>query len=494
MAITPRIEIKQSQSLLMTPQLRQAINLLQMSNLELNELVEKELESNPILERESDKVNDTEIASQTIDDYKDLSTPEIEDFSPDIDYDNQFDDYGSDRENFESDSDFSWQDYSSNKMHNGDEDYDFFEKKLKDDKSLYLFIEEQISLNFYKTQDKIIARNLAEHLDESGYFRGDIKTIATRLALPVQKIDDTLKQMKGFEPSGIFAQSLAECLTIQLQDKNRFDPKIAKLLDNLELLGERRFKELKKVCNCDDEDLADMIDDIKSLNPKPTAEYSHDVTSYVIPDVFVKTNKHGEYYIELNSMSLPRLLINHQYYSEIKDSSNKDKEAKRYLKEQLSNASFLVRAMHQRATTILRVSEEIVKSQREFFEKGIDYLKPMSLKNVAEEVEMHESTISRVTNNKYMHTPRGLFELKYFFSNAAGSYTGDENTSTLSIKHKIKKLIEEEQEDNILSDDKIVELLAQKGIKIARRTITKYRESMNIPSSASRKRSKRTSG
>lgn len=492
MAITPKLEIRQSQSLLMTPSLRQAIGILQMSNLELNELVEKELENNPLLEREDDKIENFEIKEPSINDLNETKEPDNEEFSPDIDYDNQFDDdYASDREGYEISADYDWQDYSKSKGNSG-EDFDYFEKKLSGEKSLYRLIEEQISLNFQNPKDKIIASRLTGFLDAAGYFRGNIKEIAAKLNISEEHIQKVLQILQTFEPSGIFASSLAECLAVQLKDLNRYDPMIACLLNHIELLGERKFKELKKLCSVDDEDLASMIADIKSLNPKPASGYDNDLTAYVIPDVFVRTNKYGEYLVELNHMSLPKVLINREYYSEIKNIGAKDKSAKRYLKEQLGNAGFLVKAMHQRATTILRVSEEIVKAQRDFFEYGVEHLKPLALRDIAEAVEMHESSVSRVTSNKFMHTPRGIFELKYFFSQAASTFNGDENTSTTSIKHKIKKMIAEEHPGNILSDDKIVELLAQNSIKIARRTVAKYRESMGIPTSAERKRSKRS--
>lgn len=348
---------------------------------------------------------------------------------------------------------------------------------------MYELLDEQISLNFSVPRDKVIASRLTSFLDESGYFRGNTAEIAAKLNLPTEEIEKILSRMQTFEPSGIFARSLSECLAIQLRDNNRLDPQMQKLLDNLDLLGQRKFRELKKICAADDEDLASMIADIRALNPKPAAGYDNDNAACIIPDVFVRTNKQGDYLIELNSMSLPRILINREYYSEIKAGSAKNREARRYLKEQLSHAGFLIKALHQRATTILRVSEEIVRRQRDFFEKGVDYLKPLLLRDIAEALEMHESTVSRVTAHKYMHTPRGIFELKYFFSAAAGTYTGDENTSVVSIRHQIKKLIDEETPENVLSDDKIVELMAQKGIKIARRTVNKYREAMGIPTS-----------
>ena len=493
MAVTPRLEIKQSQSLLMTPQLRQAINLLQLNNIELGELIEEELSRNPLLEKEDTYLGEqADNFSPTIDTPPtELQKPEPEEeFKPDIDYDTGFDDdFGSDREGYELEADYSWNDYYKVKDNRfGEADFDYCEQRLSDKKSLYQFLAEQIRVCFSSAADRIIAHQLCEHLDGAGYFRGDAEEIAKRLRTSKERILSVLEKMKGFEPSGIFATSLEECLTIQLKDINRYDPAIAELLKNLPLLAAGKYKELKQLCQVTDEDLASMIADIKSLNPKPAAGYEHDTTNYIVPDVFVHRQKSGDYRVELNSLSLPRLLINQRYYSEL---ANKDKNAKRYLKENLSSANFLIKAMHQRASTILRVSEEIVRQQRDFFEYGIERLKPLNLKDIAYNLEMHESTVSRVTSRKYMHTPRGLFELKFFFSAAAGSYIGKEDTSTIAIKHKIKQLISEESPQAVLSDDKLVELLGQEGIKIARRTVAKYRESLNIPTSAERKRQKR---
>lgn len=490
MAITPKLEIRQSQSLLMTPQLRQAINLLQMSNLELNDAINQELERNPLLEKEDDHLADiADSKEQTIDDY-DQTPPSSENdeiFSSDIDYDNTFDDYASDREGYEQSNDYSWEDYNKSKGI-ADDDFDYFEQKLAAEKSLYRYLEEQIMVAFKSPKDRLSAKILSESLDAAGYFRGQISELSSRLKCPEEYILSILNTLKTFEPSGIFAESLSECLKIQLQDNNRYDPAIAVLLDNLELLAQRKFKELQKLCSVDSEDLFSMISDIKSLNPKPTSSFEHDTNPNIIPDVFVKRKNDGSYLVELNNLSLPRLLINHNYYSNL---SHQDKSAKRYLKENLSHANFLIRAMHQRATTILRVSEEIVRQQYSFFENGIEALKPLSLKDIAYNLEMHESTVSRATTNKYMQTPLGLFEFKFFFSAAAGSYLGDEDISTATIKHKIKHLIEEENPQKILSDDAIAEILAGEGTKIARRTVAKYREAMKIPSSAERKRQKR---
>lgn len=492
MAITPKLEIKQSQSLLMTPQLRQAINLLQMSNLELSSVIEQELASNPLLEREDDFLNQDNEKEQTIDDYA-SETEDNVDTPLDIDIDNTFDDDGSDCEGYETANDYDWQDYAKNKdkRHSPEEDYDFFEQKLSSTKSLYQHLSEQIQISLADTKEKIIAFRLMSFLDESGYFRGDTKKIAAILHTEESNVTKVLNKLKEFEPSGIFAENLAECIALQLKEKDRLDIKMQTLLQNLDLLGKREYKRLQKKLNVDEGDLKEMILDIQSTNPKPALEYEQKETDYIIPDVFVRRNKYGEYYVELNSRSLPRVLIDQRYYKEIKRQSEKNKEAKKYLKTQSGSASFLIRALRQRADTILRISEEIVKTQRDFFENGIESLKPMALKDIAEAVEMHESTVSRVTANKYMHTPLGIFELKYFFSSAAGSYSGEDNQSTTAIKHKIKQMIENEDPKKILSDDKISELLAREGLKVARRTVAKYRESLKIAPSSERKREKR---
>ncbi len=489
MAVTPRLEIKQSQSLLMTQRLRQAIGLLQLNNVELNSLIEQELERNPLLEREDEFLNNQlEDFAPTIDNAPASPEPAAEEeFLPDVDY-NTDDDFGSDRETYET-SDYDWSDYGKDKdSRSAEPDFDYCSQKLSAGKSLYRFIEEQTAVRFASPADRIIARRITENLDAAGYFRGNTGEIAASLKCPTTRVDKILQQMKGFEPAGLFAENLQECLTIQLKDLNRYDPAMAAVLDRLPLLAAGKLKELQQLCHISADDLASVIADIRSLNPKPAAAYDFDVTTYVVPDVFVRRLGSGDYRVELNNLTLPRLLINHAYYSRL---LQQDKNAKRYLKENLSSANFLIRAMHSRATAILRVSEEIVRLQYDFFENGIDFLRPLSLKDIAESLEMHESTVSRVTAGKYMHTPRGLFELKFFFSGAAGSYLGKEDLSTQTIRHKIKKLIDLETPADILSDDKIVELLAREGIKIARRTVAKYREAMNIPTSAERKRSKR---
>lgn len=490
MAVTPRIEIKQSQSLLMTPQLRQAIGILQLTNLELSGLVAQELENNPLLttENEADSQSQSGDTEHNIDEYNapDTETEQIQD---DIDYAGAFaDDFGSDRVGY--DTPLSWDDRRQQKAQVADENFDYIEQSLSAQKSLYQILSEQIDMAFANTKDKMAALLLCEHLDAAGYFNGNIPQLAGQTKTTEQHLTRILKTLQTFEPSGIFATSLKECLQIQLEEQNRCDIMMQKLLNNLELLASRDLKKLQKICNATDEDLSSMISDIKALNPKPAAAYFQEQNHSIIPDVIVRRNKYGEYRVELNQDSLPRVLINREYCKILQKTPGQDKQQKKYLKEKLGHAGFLIKALHQRAETILKISEEIVKAQRDFFESGINYLKPLLLKDIAETVEMHESTVSRVTTGKYMETPVGTFELKYFFSAAAGTYNGSSTTSTASIKHRIKKIIDGEG-TKVLSDDAIVEVMAAQSIKIARRTVAKYREEMGIPGSAERKRQKR---
>ena len=491
MALTPKLEIKQSQSLLLTPQLRQAIGLLTLNNLELNEVVEQELSSNPLLEREDEHLGDVlETSLPQIDDLnKEEENPYKEaEIALDMDDQNNCDDFGSDTEGYNNFETTEWSDYNKSKLaRNADDDFNYFEQRLSHEKSLYEILDEQIELKFKTPVEKLLAKILSEQLDRAGYFRGDIETIAQKLKTSPKRLKAVLMKLKEFEPSGIFAENLQECLKIQLVDKGILTPIAEVVLENLPLLAERKIKDLSKLALCDERKIIEVAAQLKSLNPKPTASFFEQENVNIIPDVIVKRSNSGNYRIELNNMSLPRLLINHTYASHLK----KDKSSDPYLKENLSRASFLIRAMHQRAETILRVAEEIVLRQYQFFEQGIEHLHPMALKDIAETLEISESTVSRVTTGKYMATPCGLFELKYFFSNAAGSYIGNKDTSTTTLKHKIKKLIDNEEPSHILSDDNIVAILGQEGIKIARRTVTKYRESMGIPTSGQRKRAKR---
>ncbi|MCH8240805.1 MAG: RNA polymerase factor sigma-54 [Proteobacteria bacterium] len=337
---------------------------------------------------------------------------------------------------------------------------------------------------------RLIGTHLIDMIDEDGYARGDLAALAQRLGAPMELIEETLAILQNFEPAGVFARDLAECLTLQLKDRNRFDPAIESFIANLDLLAARDLAGLKRACDVSDEDLADMITEIRSLEPKPGLKFGKSSLQPVVPDVFVRQRPDGSWLVELNTDTLPKVLVNQAYYATVSRSSSLKKD-KIYLHDCLQNANWLVKSLDQRARTILKVAKEIVKQQDGFLVHGVQHLRPLNLKMVADAIEMHESTVSRVTSNKYMATSRGTFELKYFFTSAIASSRTGEAHSSEAVRHRIKHLIDNEAVSKILSDDKIVELLRLEGVDIARRTVAKYRESMRIPSSVQRRRDKK---
>jgi RNA polymerase sigma-54 factor len=286
----------------------------------------------------------------------------------------------------------------------------------------------------------------------------------------------------------VFARDLAECLALQLRDRNRLDPAMQKLLDNLPLLAARNAAALMRVCGVDAEDLAEMVAEIKALDPRPGHAFDPPLAQPVIPDIVMRAQQ-GEWIVELNSETLPRVLVNNRYYARISRAA-RSKTEREYLTDRLQAANWLVKSLHQRATTILKVAAEIVRQQDGFFRHGVQALRPLILRDIADAIGMHESTVSRVTTNKYMATPRGLFELKYFFTSSIAASRGGESHSAEAVRFRIRGLIDAEPSDDTLSDEKIVELLQKDGVDIARRTVAKYREAMRIPSSVQRRREK----
>ena len=462
MTIQPRIDLKQSQGLTLTPEMQQSIKLLQMSAVELQEFIENELVKNPLLSTGDEDEN--------ISNSEDKSNNDIlDDF-----------DTGHFMAGVGAGSNSSFNNYEYN-----------LENQLAKTKNLREFLLEQISLEIKESKDKMLAASLIDFLDDAGYLRGTSQEICKEIGCTKKRLQKIIKILHKLQPSGIFAGSLAECLAIQLKEKNRLDPAMQKLLQNLDLLAKREIKKLSRICGVGIEDIKDMITEITSLNPKPAADFENIVTQNVIADVVMKKlpkSSGGGWGIELNPDALPKVLVNKRYYMEVK-SSIKNKADKIYIKEQLNTAKWLVKALDQRAVTILRVAAEIVKKQNAFFLYGIEYLKPMIFKDVARAIDMHESTVSRVVNGKYIGTPRGIFELRYFFTSSLAREGAD--MSSKAVKAKIKKLIEEEDVRKILSDATIAEILQKDGINIARRTVAKYREAMKIPTSAQRKRNKR---
>ncbi|MEQ1712963.1 MAG: RNA polymerase factor sigma-54, partial [Hyphomicrobium sp.] len=358
--------------------------------------------------------------------------------------------------------------------------------------SLRDHLEQQLPLALEGAAERMIGRYLIDLVDEAGYLRADTASVADKLGAPLELVERVLATLQTLDPPGVFARSLAECLAIQLKEQNRYDPMIAALLDNLHLLASHNLAALRKTIDADAEDLADMIADIKKLNPKPGLSFGHVELQPVVPDVLVRSAADGSFIVELNAETLPRVLVNRSYYTKVTKTARSEQD-KGYLLECLQTASWLVKSLDQRARTILRVSEEIIRQQDGFFTYGVQHLRPLNLKTVADAIKMHESTVSRVTSNKYMSTPRGIFELKYFFTSAIQSSGDGEAHSSESVRHRIKQLIDSESPESVLSDDKIVEKLRDDGIDIARRTVAKYREAMRIASSVQRRREKRLS-
>ncbi|MDV6331374.1 RNA polymerase factor sigma-54 [Asticcacaulis sp. 201] len=503
MALGQRLELKQGQGLVITPQLQQAIKLLQLSNLELEAVIETELERNPLLQRDdSDPAPDGAESDAPVKDdsgeSRELDLGDRDAMAANSDLDASVSDvYGDEaptvreRESVVSDSgEGPIVDWSKAGKGGGsfDGDDEGLERALTREKTLHEHLTDQALIAHFTAPEMAIAQILIDAVDDAGYMRVPLAEIADRLGCELTLVEKVLTTCQGFEPTGIMAQSVPECLKLQLIERNRFDPAMAALIDNLELLARRDLSALRKACGVDDEDLSEMIAELKSLNPRPGAAFDAEPSQTVIPDVFVRADAQGGWRIDLNSDTLPRVLVDQKYHAKVATSARSDSE-KTYLNECLTQANWLIKSLDQRARTILKVSAEIVRQQDAFFVYGVEYLRPLNLKTVADAVGMHESTISRVTSNKYVATPRGVFELKFFFTSSIASSDGTSAHSAEAVRHKIKNLIDgEKTSGEILSDDRIVEILKEAGVDIARRTVAKYREALRIPSSVERKR------
>ena len=335
--------------------------------------------------------------------------------------------------------------------------------------------------------DLLIAGQLIERIDEAGYLRADLLRLSHQLGVPMADLERVLETVQTFEPTGVGARDLSECLAIQAREADRYDPCMAKLINNLDLVARGELGRLKRLCRVDDEDIADMIAELRDYDPKPGLQFGGDPIQAVVPDIFVAERKKG-WAVELNNATLPRLIVNRSYYNEMSEAGG-DEESQAWLNECLTNANWLTKALDQRARTIVKVASELVKRQADFFRKGVTHLKPLTLREIADEIEMHESTVSRATSNKYLSCDRGIFELKYFFTSGISTGEDGEAASSEAVKSHIRTLIE--NEDKILSDDKLVALLKEKDFDIARRTVAKYREAMGIGSSVERRRQRK---
>ncbi len=494
MALAHRLQMRQGQSLVMTPQLQQAIKLLQLSNIELQEYVETEIERNPLLvrsegqdgpsdgaepERQTDKREEMRLddASGMNEASRELDARSDDVYEADSPSDNAASASGPSAQ-------LDWSRAGTGKQRS--EDFDL-ESITAEEKSLRDHLDDQLAMAGFTGADRMIGARLIEETDESGFMRGDVDEIAVALGTEVEDVIAVLEVCQGFEPTGVMARNLQECLALQLRERDRLDPAMQALLDNLELAARRDFRRLADICGVDNEDVVDMLAELKTLTPRPGAAFAGEAAPAVTPDVFVREMPNGSFAVELNADTLPRVLIDRSYYAEVSGLSRTDEE-KTFLSECQANANWLIKSLDQRARTILKVASEIVRQQDAFFVEGVRALRPLNLKTVADAVEMHESTVSRVTSNKYVATPRGVFELKYFFSASIPAVEGGESHSAEAVRHRIKDMIDQESRDAVLSDDQIVERLRAFGIDIARRTVAKYRESLRIPSSVERRR------
>jgi len=488
--------MRQGQSLVMTPQLQQAIKLLQLSNLELATYVEQELEKNPLLERDERDQGPiqepvAEAASAPEGEALDASLAR-EDFSKAADIDAEredvhAEDFGSDRTAGDS-GPSDWASLKSGpRLDDGGENS--IERTLAQAASLRDHLTDQLTIAALDGERRLIGAALIDSIDEAGYCRADLDELAGRLVVPLETVREVLNVVQGFEPTGVGARDLGECLALQLKEQGRLDTIMQAFLQNLELVAKRDIPQLCALCSCDAEDITDMIAEIRGLTPKPGLAFGSEPVQPVVPDVFVREGADGGWHIELNSDTLPRLLVNSRYYAKV-SASTRDKDSKTYLTDCLNNANWLVKSLDQRARTILKVAGEIVRQQDGFLTYGVRHLRPLNLRTVADAIVMHESTVSRVTSNKYISTPRGLFELKYFFTAAIqSSVNGAESHSAEAVRDRIREMIDNESRET-LSDDRIVALLTADGVNIARRTVAKYRETMRIPSSVERRRMK----
>jgi RNA polymerase sigma-54 factor len=504
MALTTRLEFRQSQALVMTPQLMQAIKLLQLSNLDLMAYVEEELEKNPLLERASDDDGNpgaaeaAEFATGGPDGEgpkewmgEDLASREAIEGDLGTRLDNVFPDDGgaavtSARTEDATAAHSEWASVGSGGREDGEYNLEAF---VSAERTLADHLAEQLALSVADPARRMIGQHLIDLVDEAGYLAGDFASVAEKLGADMTEVEAVLAIIQRFDPAGVCARNLTECLAIQLKERNRYDPAMEALLGRLDLLAKRDFATLRKLCGVGDEDLADMIAEIKRLNPKPGLAFGSTTVHPIVPDVFVRAAPDGSFHVELNSETLPKILLNQTYHTRVSKTAATQAD-KAYLAEKLQSATWLIRALDQRARTILKVSAEIVKQQDAFFVHGVQHLRPLNLKTIADAISMHESTVSRVTANKYMATARGIFELKYFFTSAIAAANGGEAHSAEAVRHRIKHLIEAETPNEILSDDTIVERLREAGIDIARRTVAKYREGMRIASSVQRRREK----
>ncbi|HQV03267.1 MULTISPECIES: RNA polymerase factor sigma-54 [unclassified Novosphingobium] len=492
MALGPRLDLRQSQSLVMTPQLQQAIKLLALSNLEIEAFIGEALEANPLLDIGGGVPADPVGEAVPPDDAR-RTTLESSPADQLIAEGRAEDDRPLDIDASALDRDRDTGDWSAEFRMSGGEQGPGIDERGDHAATLAEHLHAQIGAISRDPRLAFIARHIASELDDAGYLGATCRELAQELSVDEDEVEDALALVQSLDPTGVGARSLGECLALQAREADRYDPCMARLLDNLELLARGELPRLKRMCGVDDEDFADMLAELRGYDPKPGLRFSSGGGDPVTPDILIMPRADGGWDLQLNQATLPKLVVNRSYYVEMRGSCD-DKTARGWLSDKLADANWLVKALDQRAKTILKVASEVVKQQDGFFQHGVSHLKPLTLRTVADAIEMHESTVSRVTSNKYLSCPRGTFELKYFFTSGVGAVDGEGGASASAVKAAIKTLIDAEDPKAILSDDTLVDLLKEKGFDLARRTVAKYREAIGLGSSVQRRRQKALAG
>jgi RNA polymerase sigma-54 factor len=467
----------------MTPQLQQAIKLLQFSHLELAAFIQQELEKNPLLsEGPSEEGPSAEHEAAPVDTPRDTAEALLAAAPALADADDRWTREHADRGG----------DASASRLGQREDAPEALDFVAERPRSLAVHVLEQIELMFDDPAERRIAVRIAEGLDEAGYCRLDAASVAEAGATDIALVEKIWARLRQMEPAGLFSRSVAECLAAQLAGRNRLDPAMKTLLDNLDLVAAGELGQLRRRCGVDDEDLRDMLAELRTLDPRPGQAFAFEPIQPVQPDLYLTAARDPEtgedgWHIELNTDALPKVLVDRNYHATLMKGA-RAKPDRDFVAERFQSANWLVKTLEQRATTILKVAREIVRQQDGFFRHGVSALKPLVLRDIAIATELHESTVSRVTSNKYINTPRGIFELKYFFTSALPARTPGVVVSSESVRSRIRLLVGGENAHQPLSDDRIVDLLKGEGIEIARRTVAKYREAMRIPSSAERRR------
>lgn len=475
-----RLDVRQSQQLVMTPQLQQAIKLLQMTNLEVAGYVDEQLAENPFLSGDAAGGGDSEakpapvetespdLANRWDDGWREVNTPSAADRMMTVASSAGGSGSASGGGNFD--------------------DMPSFEERLTEPQTLQGYLHEQLSMEILHPDVRLVGEAMIGAIDEAGYLRIDVDTLADDMALPEIVVQHALRAVQGLDPTGVGARTVEECLALQLAELDRLDPAMERLLRHLPMLAKADRRGLLRVCGVDEEDLNEMVAEIRALNPKPGLAFGPAPDTASVPDIWIFHHR-GGWRVELNSATLPRVLVDADYYTQVTGKAD-ETGMKQYFAERFQSANWLVKALDQRARTVLRVAEFVVETQSDFLTYGVSHLKPLVLRQVAEGTGLHESTVSRATAGKLVATPQGVFPFKYFFSNAVGGDRGQDAHSAEAIRQQIKSLVDAESACKVLSDDQIVKTLKQQGMTLARRTVAKYRESMGIPSSVDRRRAK----